>query len=108
MLRNTPNLTSIKITYTTYLSILSPIFNGRQYERVFSTITKETFKHIKIEVSDITTQKKIANTLGAIGRENRTKPQNERNARTNGAGALFRHYFIDNPEAKKWERKITR
>jgi type I restriction enzyme S subunit len=69
---------------------------------VFSTITRETFNHIKITLPDLETQKKIADILGTI--DEKIELNRKMNETLEQMGqALFRHYFIDNPEVEKWQ-----
>lgn len=71
---------------------------------VFSTITRETFNHIKITLPDLETQKKIADILGTI--DEKIELNRKMNEALEQMGqALFRHYFMDNPEVEKWEEK---
>ena len=68
---------------------------------VFSTITRETFKRIRIEMPDLETQKKIADILGTIDEKIELNRRMNETLEQMGQ-ALFRHYFIDNPEAEGW------
>lgn len=68
---------------------------------VFSTITRETFRHIKVALPDLKTQKKIANILGTL--DEKIELNRKMNETLEQMGqALFRHYFVDNPEAESW------
>ena len=55
-----------------------------------------------VELPDIETQKKIADILGTIDEKIELNRQMNETLEQMGQ-ALFRHYFIDNPEAEKWE-----
>ena len=68
---------------------------------VFSTITRETFRRIKIEMPDLETQKQIANILGTIDEKIELNWRMNETLEQMGQ-ALFRHYFIDNTEAERW------
>ena len=58
---------------------------------------------LKILLPDSTTQKKIADILGSI--DEKIELNRKMNETLEQMGqALFRHYFIDNPEAEKWNR----
>ncbi len=57
-----------------------------------------------VELPDIETQKKIADILGTIDEKIELNRQMNETLEQMGQ-ALFRHYFIDNPEAEKWEEK---
>ena len=72
---------------------------------VFSTITRETFRHIKVAPPDIKTQKKIVDILGTIDEKIELNRRMNETLEQMGQ-ALFRHYFIDNPEEEKWEGGI--
>lgn len=55
-----------------------------------------------IDLPDMETQKKIADILGTI--DEKIELNRKMNETLEQMGqALFRHYFIDNPEAEKWE-----
>jgi type I restriction enzyme, S subunit len=70
---------------------------------VFSTITRETFNHIEVDLPNLKTQKRIADVLGTI--DEKIVLNRKMNETLEQMGqVLFRHYFIGNPEAKKWER----
>lgn len=57
---------------------------------------------VKIDLPDIKTQDKIADVLGAI--DEKIELNRKMNETLEQMGqALFRHYFITNPEAEKWE-----
>lgn len=57
---------------------------------------------LKIKLPDLKTQKKIADILGTI--DEKIELNRKMNETLEQMGqALFRHYFIDNPEAEKWE-----
>lgn len=69
---------------------------------VFSTITRETFNHIKVTLPDLAVQKKIANILGVIDEKIELNRRMNETLEQMGQ-AFFRHYFIDNSEAEDWE-----
>lgn len=65
-------------------------------------INKTTFEKIKIELPNLETQKKIANILSSL--DEKIELNRRMNETLEQLGqALFRHYFVDNPEAKSWE-----
>ena len=69
---------------------------------VFNTITRSTFDVVSVSIPSIVTQKKIANTLGSL--DEKIELNRRMNETLEQLGqALFRHYFVDNPEAKSWE-----
>lgn len=57
---------------------------------------------MSIELPDLETQKKIADILGTIDEKIELNRRMNETLEQMGQ-ALFRHYFIDNPEAEKWE-----
>ena len=57
---------------------------------------------VKIELPDLEAQKKIADILGTIDEKIELNRQMNETLEQMGQ-ALFRHYFIDNPEAEKWD-----
>ena len=59
---------------------------------------------VKIELPDLEAQKKIADILGTIDEKIELNRQMNETLEQMGQ-ALFRHYFIDNPEAEKWEKR---
>lgn len=69
---------------------------------VFNTITRSTFDVVSISIPSIVTQKKIADILGSL--DEKIELNRRMNETLEQLGqALFRHYFVDNPEAKNWE-----
>lgn len=71
---------------------------------VFSTITRETFNRIKVSLPDLEDQKKIAYILGTIDEKIELNRKINETLEQMGQ-ALFRHYFIDNPEVEEWHRR---
>ncbi len=68
---------------------------------VFSTITRETFNHIKVALPELKTQKKIADILGSF--DEKIELNRKMNETLEQMGqALFEKYFIDNPEVESW------
>ena len=72
-----------------------------------STVAHLSIKDIpdmEIDLPDLATQKKIADTLNAF--DDKIELNRQMNETLEEMGrALFRHYFIDNPEAKNWPRR---
>ena len=58
----------------------------------------------ELDLPDIATQKKIADTLSAFDDKIELNRQMNKTLEEMGR-ALFRYYFIDNPEAKNWPRR---
>jgi type I restriction enzyme S subunit len=65
-------------------------------------INKSTFERLAFAIPDLETQKKIADILGTIDEKIELNRQMNETLEQMGQ-ALFRHYFIDNPEAEKWD-----
>ena len=65
-------------------------------------INKSTFERLAFAIPDLETQKKIADILGTIDEKIELNRQMNETLEQMGQ-ALFRHYFIDNPEAERWE-----
>ena len=68
---------------------------------VFNTITRRTFSVVNVSIPSIVTQKKIANILGSL--DEKIELNRRMNETLEQLGqALFRHYFVNNPEVKNW------
>lgn len=77
---------------------------GRTIETVQKSIKWSDMRKIKINLPDLEIQKKIGDILGTI--DEKIELNRKINETLEQIGqTLFRHYFIDNPEAEKWERK---
>lgn len=71
---------------------------------VFNTITRSTFDVVSVSIPNLETQKKIANILGSL--DEKIEFNRRMNETLEQLGqALFRHYFVDNPAAKSWDKK---
>lgn len=67
-------------------------------------LTIQGLKRVKVPLPDIETQKKIADILGSI--DEKIELNRKMNETLEQMGqALFRHYFINNPEANKWSTR---
>jgi len=69
---------------------------------IATAVNSQTVKNIKVELLDINTQKKIANILGTIDEKIELNRRMNETLEQMGQ-ALFRHYFVDNPEAEEWK-----
>lgn len=67
----------------------------------FPAFNPSVLGKLKINLPDHPTQKKIANILGTIDEKIELNRQMNETLEQMGQ-ALFRHHFIDNPEAEKW------
>lgn len=68
---------------------------------VFDTITRETFANIEVAIPDIETQQRVAKMLADID----DKVENNQRINNNleqQAQAIFKEWFIDNPENDEW------
>lgn len=63
-------------------------------------------RNVRIELPDLVTQKRIANVLEAIDEKIELNRKINKTLEQIGQ-ALFRHYFIDNPEAEKWKDGVV-
>ncbi len=69
---------------------------------VFNTITRSTFDVVSVNIPSIVTQKKIADILSSLDEKIELNHRMNKTLEQLGQ-ALFRHYFVDNPEAKNWD-----
>lgn len=92
--------------YALYLMRSSWFINqitGRTIETVQKSIKWSDMRGIKINLPDLDTQEKIAAILWSL--DEKIELNRKMNETLEQMGqALFRHYFIDNPEAEKWEK----
>ena len=66
------------------------------------TLNRNHLSALKVTIPDRITQDKIANILGTLDEKIELNRQMNETLEQMGQ-ALFRHYFIDNPEAENWE-----
>lgn len=100
-----PNLKKVDPNYL-YYSLIERRMNQRLLTMASTgatrnALTKVQLEKLKLDITEITEQKKIADILGAIDEKI------ELNRKMNGTleqmgRALFRHHFIDSPKAKEW------
>lgn len=70
---------------------------------IATAVNSQSIKNIKIDLPDLETQKKIADILSSL--DEKIELNRKMNETLEQMGqALFRHYFIDNPEAEKWKK----
>lgn len=68
---------------------------------IATAINSKMLANMEIDLPDLATQKKIADTLSAF--DDKIELNRQMNETLEEMGrVLFRHYFIDNPEAKNW------
>jgi restriction modification system DNA specificity domain protein len=69
---------------------------------IATAVNSKTVKNISVNLPPLDRQKKIANILGSL--DEKIELNRRMNETLEQLGqALFRHYFVDNPEAKSWE-----
>ena len=99
-------------TKADYRYVYYYLFNN--YERLLSSATGAAQQNLgtrqiasmAIDLPSLETQKKIANILGTIDEKIELNRRMNETLEQMGQ-ALFRHYFIDNPEADEWESGIV-
>lgn len=69
---------------------------------IATAVNSQTIKNVRITLPDLETQKKIADILGTIDEKIELNQRMNETLEQMGR-ALFRRYFIDNPEAEKWK-----
>ena len=67
----------------------------------FPAFNPSVLAELRVDLPDLEMQKKIADILGTIDEKIELNRQMNETLEQMGQ-ALFRHYFIDNPEVKKW------
>ena len=71
---------------------------------IATAVNSKTVKNISVNLPPLGQQKKIANTLGSL--DEKIELNRRMNETLEQLGqALFRHYFVDNSEAKSWDKK---
>ena len=66
------------------------------------TLNRNHLAALKVNIPELDQQKKIANILGSL--DEKIEFNRRMNETLEQLGqALFRHYFVDNPEAKSWD-----
>lgn len=94
--------------YLYYLSI-SPDFRNYAIQAMIGTsgrqrVQNDVLARYAFELPDLVTQQKVGQELRTIDEKIELNRQMNETLEQMGQ-ALFRHYFIDNPEAEKWEEK---
>ena len=67
-------------------------------------LSKLKLANLSIDLPPLDQQKKIANILGSLDEKIELNRRMNKTLEQLGQ-ALFRHYFVDNPEAKSWDKK---
>ena len=107
ILRNIEGLTDSGYIY--YLSI-SPVFRDYAIKSMVGTsgrqrVQNDVLAKMELNLPSIDQQKKIANILGSL--DEKIELNRRMNETLEQLGqALFRHYFVDNSEAKSWDEGI--
>lgn len=104
VMRAVDGVTDSKFVY--YLSI-SPEFREHAIKSMIGTsgrqrVQNDVLAQYQLELPDLETQKKIADILGTIDEKIELNRRMNETLEQMGQ-ALFRHYFIDNPELESWE-----
>ena len=107
ILRNIEGLTDPAYIY--YLSI-SPAFRDYAIKSMVGTsgrqrVQNDVLAKMELSLPPLDQQKKIANILGSL--DEKIELNRRMNETLEQLGqALFRYYFVDNPEAKNWKRGV--
>lgn len=71
---------------------------------IATAVNSKTVKNISVNLPPLDQQKKIADILGSL--DEKIKLNRHMNETFEQLGqALFRHYFVDNPESKSWKKR---
>ena len=71
---------------------------------IATAVNSKTVKNISVNLPPLDRQKKIANILGSL--DEKIELNRRMNETLEQLGqALFRHYFVDNPESKNWKKR---
>ena len=71
---------------------------------IATAVNSKTVKNISVNLLPLDQQKKIANILGSL--DEKIELNRRMNETLEQLGqTLFRHYFVDNPEVKSWDKK---
>lgn len=87
-----------------YYLLKSIDFSGFNAGAAVPTLNRNHLSALMVRLPDLETQKKIADILGTIDEKIELNQRMNETLEQMGQ-ALFRHYFIDNSEAEKWEEK---
>lgn len=95
-------------SYIYYLST-SPMFRDYAIKSMVGTsgrqrVQNDVLAKMEINLPTLEEQKKIADVLGSLDKKIELNRRMNETLEQLGQ-TLFRHYFIDNPEAKNWEKK---
>lgn len=106
ILRNIEGLTDSGYIY--YLSI-SPTFRDYAIKSMVGTsgrqrVQNDVLAKMELNLPPLDQQKKIANILGSLDKKIELNRRMNETLEQLGQ-ALFRHYFVDNPAAKSWDKK---
>jgi len=85
-----------------YYTLKSLDFSGFNVGAAVPTLNRNHLSALKVRIPDVDEQKKMADVLGSL--DEKIELNRRMNETLEQLGqALFRHYFVDNPEAKNWE-----
>ncbi len=87
-----------------YYTLKSLDFSSFNVGAAVPTLNRNHLSALKVRIPDVDKQKKIANILGSL--DEKIELNRRMNETLEQLGqTLFRHYFVDNPEAKSWDKK---
>lgn len=85
-----------------YYTLKSLDFSSFNVGAAVPTLNRNHLSALKVRIPDVDKQKKIANILGSL--DEKIELNRHMNETLEQLGqTLFRHYFVDNPEAKNWD-----
>lgn len=87
-----------------YYTLKSLDFSSFNVGAAVPTLNRNHLSALKVRIPDVDKQKKIANILGSLDEKIELNRRMNKTLEQLGQ-ALFRHYFVDNPEAKSWDKK---
>ena len=87
-----------------YYTLKSLDFSSFNVGAAVPTLNRNHLSALKVRIPDVDKQKKIANILGSL--DEKIELNRRMNETLEQLGqTLFRHYFIDNPDAKNWKKR---
>ena len=85
-----------------YYTLKSLDFSSFNVGAAVPTLNRNHLSALNVRIPDVDKQKKIANILGSL--DEKIELNRHMNETLEQLGqTLFRHYFVDNPEAKNWD-----
>ena len=87
-----------------YYTLKSLDFSSFNVGAAVPTLNRNHLSALKVHIPDVDKQKKIANILGSLDEKIELNRRMNKTLEQLGQ-TLFCHYFVDNPEAKSWDKK---